>query len=70
MQSQLDRIVQESTSSLIEKGLTVVLLDGFCQVAVIQFSTEKLSVCFHSVVAVIGGRNDDRDHFPLGSFQA
>lgn len=69
MQSQLDRVVQEGTSSFIERGLTVVLLDGFCQVAVTQFSTEKLSVCFHSVVAVIGGRDHDSDHFPLGPLQ-
>ena len=45
--------IQQRPRRCIDRRLSIVLLDGFGQLPVSQFSTEKLPVCFYSIVAVI-----------------
>jgi len=45
--------IQQRPRRCIDRRLSIVLLDGFGQLPVSQFSTEKLPVSFHSVMALI-----------------
>ena len=47
--------IQQRPGGLIHRCFSIVFLDGLGQLPVSQLSTEKLSVSFHSVMALIAG---------------